>query len=86
MKQQWMSTRPAASISFILVLWILTIGLMGISAAQPHQSQAAYVTAIDTKSSSPDVIRVTVVDDRTGQTSTGCIIAPWLLGAIYIEK
>ena len=77
---------PLVSVSFILALSIFAIGLPRNSAAQPHQSQAAFETALNDAWSSPYVVRITVVDDRTGQASTGCTIPGLLRGAIYIEK
>ena len=70
----------------IVGLSILSIGLPRDAAAQAHQSQAAFETAIRDDSSSPYVVLMTVVDDRTGQASTGCNTANLLRGAIYIEK
>jgi hypothetical protein len=75
-----------ASISFIFALSIFATGLSRDSAAQTRQSQAAFETAIRDSSTSPYVVLVTVVDGRTGQAGTGCTLAPFLLGAIYIEK
>jgi len=74
------------SVSFIVALWIFALDLPGSSVAQTRQSQAAFETAIRDHSSSPYVILITVVDDRTGQSNTGCTLAPFLPVAIYIEK
>ena len=79
---------PVRRISILLIvgLSIPSIGLPRDSAAQARQSQAAFETAIRDKSTSPYIVLVTVVDDRTGQASTGCNGANLLLGAIYLEK
>jgi TonB family protein len=71
---------------FVLGLSILWIGSPGDAAAQARQSQAAFETAIRDTSTSPYVVLITVVDDRTGEVSTGCNTANLLLGAIYLEK
>jgi hypothetical protein len=74
------------SISFALALAIFATGLSGRSTAQTRQSQAAFETAIRDSSNSPYVVLITVVDDRTGQAETGCTLATFLRGAIYVEK
>jgi len=72
--------------SFRSFLVVLSLTLMaGTSAADPRQSQAAFEAAIRDRSTSPYIVLITVVDDRTGQTGTGCSGANLLLGAIYIE-
>jgi TonB family protein len=74
-------------LSFRNFLAVLSLVLMaGTSAADPRQSQAAFETAIRDHSTSPYIVLITVVDDRTGWTSTGCSGANLLLGAIYIEQ
>lgn len=50
------------------------------------QAQPAFEMAIRDESSSPFIILLTVVDDRTGEARTGCTNANFLLGAIYLEK
>jgi TonB family protein len=74
------------AISTSLIAGLLSIGLPGESAAQARQSHAAFETAIRDNSTSPYVVLITVVDDRTGQTSSGCNTANLLRGAIYLEK
>src|SRR6267154_1835055 len=76
---------PVRAISTLLIAGLL-FGLPGESAAQPRQSQAAFETAIRDNSTSPYVVLITVVDDRTGKSSSGCNSANLLLGAIYLEK
>jgi TonB family protein len=71
---------------FIVALSALLVGLPKNSAAQSLQSQAAFETAIRDKSTSPYVVLITVVDDRTGQANTGCTSANRLRMAIYLEK
>jgi hypothetical protein len=69
-------------------MWMLTILSAGIpeqSAAEAVQSQANFAAAIRDDSTSPFIILLTVVDDRTGQARTGCTDAPFLIGAIRIE-
>jgi hypothetical protein len=62
------------------------ISMAGTSAADPSQSQAAFEAAIQDHSTSPYIVLITVVDDWTGQTSTGCSPVNLLRGAIYIEQ
>jgi TonB family protein len=52
---------------------------------QPTQKQSQFEWAIRLQSSSPGFIMLTVVDDRTKHATTGCTIAPSLLGAIMRE-
>ncbi len=77
---------PVRAISTLLIAGLLSIGLPEESAAQARQSQAAFETAIRDNSTSPYVVLITVVDDRTGQASSGCNTANLLRGAIYLEK
>jgi hypothetical protein len=51
----------------------------------PLQEQAQFETAIRDASTSPYLVLVTAVDDRTGVSWTGCIPAPLLKGAIRFE-
>jgi TonB family protein len=55
-------------------------------ADEMRQSQAHFEAAIKDRSTSPFVVLLTVVDDRTGQSRTGCTEANSLIGAIVIEK
>src|SRR5262245_18490287 len=50
-----------------------------------RQSQRDFEAALANDSTSPSFILFTVVDGRTGEEKTGCILAPFLLGAIHIE-
>jgi TonB family protein len=77
---------PGISTLLIVGLSVLSIGLPTQSAAQARQSQAAFETAIRDRSTSPYIVLITVVDDRTGQVSTGCNSANLLRGAIYLQK
>ena len=63
---------------------IILIGLTHANAAE--QSQDKFAAAISDRSTAPYLIHLTVVDDRTGATETGCIPAPFLVGAIQIES
>lgn len=65
---------------------ILSTGLSGLAAAQGLQPQADFENAIRTSSSSPYVVRITMVDDRTGEASTVCVNAQLLTGANYLEN
>jgi hypothetical protein len=71
---------------FVLGLSIFWFGSPTDAVAQARQSHAAFETAIRDTSTSPYLVLITVVDDRTGQVSTGCDTANRLLGAIYLEK
>jgi hypothetical protein len=53
---------------------------------EPFQSQAHFRVAIRDGSTSPHFILLTVVDDRTGKATTGCTLAPFLVGAIERER
>jgi TonB family protein len=79
---------PVQSIGklFVLGLSIFWFGSPTDAVAQARQSHAAFETAIRDTSTSPYLVLITVVDDRTGQVSTGCDTANRLLGAIYLEK
>ena len=56
------------------------------AAAETVQSQPDFEIAVRETSTSPYIILLTVVDDRSGQSRTGCTQAPFLLGAITMEK
>lgn len=79
-------TVPSISTLLIVGLSVLSIGLPTQCAAQAGQSQAAFETAIRDTSTSPYIVLITVVDDRSGQVSTGCNSANLLRGAIYRER
>jgi hypothetical protein len=53
--------------------------------ADEIQPQDKFEAALRDRSTSPFVILLTVVDDRAGKTRTGCVMAPFLLGAIHFE-
>jgi TonB family protein len=75
-----------AMIAFILGLLIPSIASAEDKTVQPYQSHAAFKTAILDMSTSPYVVLITVADDQTGRSSTGCTLAPFVVGAIYREK
>jgi hypothetical protein len=58
----------------------------GAAETGPFQSQAEFEVAIRDDSTSPYLILLTVVDDRTGQSWTDCTLAPFLVGAIWMEQ
>jgi TonB family protein len=70
-------------------LFLCSLGLLAAApsrAAEPGQPDAVFATAMRDRSTSPYLIRVTVVDERTGEATTGCYAAPFLLGAIQLER
>jgi hypothetical protein len=66
-------------------LCAVAIGFPILAEAAEIQPQDKFETAIRNTSTSPSVILLTVVDDRTGQARSGCALAPFLLGAITRE-
>jgi hypothetical protein len=52
---------------------------------QPQQSAESFEAAIHNRSTSQSFVLITVVNDATGQATTGCTMAPFLLGAIHME-
>jgi hypothetical protein len=58
----------------------------GVAETEPSQPQAQFEAAIRNRSTSPNFILLTVVDDRTGESWIGCTLAPFLLGAIEREQ
>ena len=80
-----MLTRPV-SIAFILALLIAAVAKAEDAAVQPYQSHAAFKTAILDMSTSPYVVLITVVDDRTGRSTTGCTLGHFVVGAIFREN
>ena len=52
---------------------------------QSLQSPESFEAAVRDNSTSPVYVLITVVDDTTGQTKTGCTTANLLLGAIHME-
>ena len=79
---------------FIAGAMILSVGLSEQVAGQGLQPQADFENAFGihpgspyvTYSTSPYVVRITVVNDRTGEASTVCVDANLLSGAIYLEN
>jgi TonB family protein len=76
----------SVSIAIILGLSIPSIARAEDVATRPYQSRAAFETAIGNRSTSPYVVLITVIDDRTGKSQTGCTLAPFVVGALYREK
>lgn len=76
----------SVSIAIILGLSIPSVARAEDVATRPYQSHAAFETAIRNRSTSPYVVLITVIDDRTGESQTGCTLAPFVVGATYIEK
>jgi hypothetical protein len=71
------------------LVWMLVTLLVGIpkqAKAEAVQSQADFAAAIRDHSTSPFIILLTVIDDRTGQARTGCSLAPFLVGALRSES
>jgi hypothetical protein len=54
--------------------------------AETLQPQAQFEAAIRNRSTSPNLILFTMVDDRTRDSWTGCTLAPLLLGAILKQQ
>jgi hypothetical protein len=69
----------------LAILAALTVAFCDLALAEDGQPQDKFEAAIRNESSSPSVILLTVVDDRTGQARTGCAMAPFLLGALQRE-
>jgi hypothetical protein len=49
------------------------------------QSRASFETAIHNRSTSPSYVRVSIINDQTGQARDVCTTANFLLGAIHHE-
>ena len=64
---------------FLILLTLTQLGLQG-------QSDRAFRTAIGDESTAPYFVLITVVDDSTGVSRAVCTEAPFLLGAIHIER
>ena len=60
--------------------------LTGKNVPKPYQLHEAFVAAILDDSSSPYLVLIEVVDDRSGQSEIGCTSANYLKGAIFLEK
>jgi hypothetical protein len=56
------------------------------SAREGLQSQRDFEIAIARLSTAPSYVLITAVDARTGAERTGCIVAPFLVGAILQER
>ena len=53
--------------------------------AEAAQDREHYRRALSDNSSSPYFVLITVTDDSTGKSVTGCVPAPFLVGAIFRE-
>jgi hypothetical protein len=71
---------------FSFLLTVFSIGMPGESTADPIQSQSDFEIAIRDNSTSPYIVLLTIVDDRTGESRTGCTEAHFLIGAIILER
>ena len=79
-RQPVLPARWAAA--FFLLLSCPSIGAAG----DVIQSQRDFEAALADESTSPSFVLVTIVDGRSGEERTGCILAPFLLGAIHLER
>jgi hypothetical protein len=81
-------TAKAAQAGTVVLHVGLLCSLAAPAAAEPAalQAQAQFEAAIRNRSTSPNLILLTVVDDRTGESWTGCTLAPLLLGALLKES
>lgn len=68
-----------------LVVIALLIGRATPCVAEPYQSHANFEAAVRNSSTSPYVVLLTAIDDRTGRPSTGCTTVDLLKGAIWRE-
>ena len=59
--------------------------LAGCGGVKAAQDQAHYERALSNNSTSPSFVLITIIDDRTGKTVTGCVQANFLRGAIFLE-
>ena len=84
---EWM-TKAAQALAVVLsVALLLSYSVSRASAeAETLQPQAQFEAAIRNRSTSPNLILLTMVDDRTGDSWTGCTLAPLLLGAILKQQ
>jgi len=80
----WSNCRIATVFSFLLM--VFSIGISGKSVAEPIQSQSDFEIAVRDNSTSPYIVLLAVVDDRTGQSRTGCTEAHFLVGAIILVR
>jgi hypothetical protein len=65
---------------------LLVAAADGAAAQVTRQSQADFEAALTNETTAPSFILVTIVDGRTGAEKTGCILAPFLIGAIHRER
>jgi hypothetical protein len=81
-------TKAAQALAVVLsVALLLSYSVSRASAeAETLQPQAQFEAAIRNRSTSPNLILLTMVDDRTGDSWTGCTLAPLLLGAILKQQ
>jgi hypothetical protein len=77
--------RSVSCASFWAVLAAVTISSFPSTAEDKMQPQLKYEAAIRNDSTSPSLILLTVIDDRTGKKQTGCTRANFLVGAIQRE-
>jgi hypothetical protein len=79
---------PKCRISTILAsfLIVLSTGMPERAVAEPIQSQSDFENAFRGQlSTSQPLVLITVVDDRTHQSRTGCTGANFLIGALILE-
>jgi hypothetical protein len=79
-----MHGRQKWTLALFATMTLLTGGA-GQCAAEPYQSHEDFVAAIRDRSSSPYIVLLTAIDDRSEQAHTGCTNAHFLTGAIHIE-
>jgi hypothetical protein len=82
---EWM-TKAARALAVVLSVLPSYSVSRASAEAETLQPQAQFEAAIRNRSTSPNLILFTMVDDRTGDSWTGCTLAPLLLGAILKER
>jgi hypothetical protein len=68
-----------------LIGFVAAILPLAAGAAEPIQDQAHFEAAFANTSTAPSFVLVTIIDDRTGQSRTGCVEANFVVGAIERE-
>jgi hypothetical protein len=79
------SMTPPRLHSLLLSSLMFLPGAVRAQGLLPAQSDAAFEAALQDRSPSPQFVAVTVVNDTSGETISGCLPANLLLGAMHRE-
>lgn len=69
-----------------LILCLTTFIIVAVGRAENDKQFELFAKAIQNRSTAPNYVLVTIVNDNTKEVRQGCVLAPFLLGALHDEQ